>query len=191
MKNVITRSLTGIVYIGIIIGALIAGIPWMLALTLLFTLLAVDEFNRISDSHRLHPFLRILDLMISCIPATAVYVLFCGIAKTQALNLSIITALGVGYILYIMARMIAPMYIKSENPLAETAHSLMGQFYVTWPLAMMLTAYIMNPKIVLLMFVMIWLNDTGAFCVGSLFGRHRLFERISPKKSWEDRKSVV
>ena len=32
---------------------------------------------------------------------------------------------------------------------------------------------------------MIWLNDTGAFCVGSLIGRRRLFERISPKKSWE------
>lgn len=180
MKNVITRSLTGIIYIGIIIGALIAGAPWMLALTLLFTLLAVDEFNRISDSHRLHPLLRILDLLLSCMPAIAIYHSICG-----GLGIGITIAMAVGYIVYIMARMIAPLYIKSENPLAETAHSLMGQFYVTWPLAMMLTAYIINPAIVLLMFVMIWLNDTGAFCVGSLLGRHRLFERISPKKSWE------
>ena len=42
-----------------------------------------------------------------------------------------------------------------------------------------------NHVFVLAVFVLIWLNDTGAFCVGSLFGRHRLFERISPKKSWE------
>ncbi len=35
------------------------------------------------------------------------------------------------------------------------------------------------------MFILIWLSDTGAFCVGSLIGKHRLFERISPKKSWE------
>ena len=41
------------------------------------------------------------------------------------------------------------------------------------------------PWLVLMMFVMIWLNDTGAYCVGSLFGRHRLCERLSPKKSWE------
>ncbi|MDE6280052.1 MAG: phosphatidate cytidylyltransferase, partial [Paramuribaculum sp.] len=33
--------------------------------------------------------------------------------------------------------------------------------------------------------IMLWLNDTGAYCVGSLMGRHRLCERLSPKKSWE------
>ena len=35
------------------------------------------------------------------------------------------------------------------------------------------------------MFIMIWLNDTGAFCVGSMIGKHKLFPRISPNKSWE------
>ena len=40
-------------------------------------------------------------------------------------------------------------------------------------------------NLVLAMFMFIWINDTGAFCVGSLIGRRRLFERISPKKSWE------
>ncbi len=39
--------------------------------------------------------------------------------------------------------------------------------------------------IVLIMFIMIWLNDTGAYCVGSLLGKRRLFPRLSPKKSWE------
>ena len=34
-------------------------------------------------------------------------------------------------------------------------------------------------------FIFLWLNDTGAYCIGSLIGKHRLFERISPKKSWE------
>ena len=37
----------------------------------------------------------------------------------------------------------------------------------------------------LALFIFIWLNDTGAFCVGTLIGKRRLFERISPKKSWE------
>ncbi len=39
--------------------------------------------------------------------------------------------------------------------------------------------------VLLAMFILIWLSDTGAFCVGSLMGRHKLFKRISPKKSWE------
>ena len=41
------------------------------------------------------------------------------------------------------------------------------------------------PRLLLGMFIFIWLYDTGAFCVGMLLGKHRLFERISPKKSWE------
>ena len=41
------------------------------------------------------------------------------------------------------------------------------------------------PRLLLGLFIFIWLYDTGAYCVGVLLGRHRLFERISPKKSWE------
>lgn len=182
MKNVITRALTGIIYIGVILGALFAGTPWMLALTLLFTLLAVDEFNRISDDHKLHPLLRIVDLLTSCMPAVAIYFSMCQILE---IGIPVTIALVIGYIVYIMARMILSLYVKTDNPLNQTAHSLMAQFYVAWPLALMFAAYVINPAVVFLMFVMIWLNDTGAFCVGSLLGRHRLFERISPKKSWE------
>ena len=35
------------------------------------------------------------------------------------------------------------------------------------------------------LFIFLWSSDTGAYCFGSLFGKHRLFPRISPKKSWE------
>ena len=42
-----------------------------------------------------------------------------------------------------------------------------------------------NPILPLSIFVFIWLSDSGAYCVGALIGKHRLFERISPKKSWE------
>ena len=58
--------------------------------------------------------------------------------------------------------------------------------YVAMPLCCASMMYLMyGPSIILTMFIMIWLNDTGAFCVGSLIGKRRLFERISPKKSWE------
>ncbi|MDE7386506.1 MAG: phosphatidate cytidylyltransferase [Muribaculaceae bacterium] len=178
MKNVIVRSLTGIIYIGIIIGALLAGRSWMLALTLLFTLLAVDEFNRISDSHKLNPGLRVFDLITACLPSVMIYV-FMSLLLFEGI------ILGIAYVACIIIRFIIPLYIKTDNPLAQTAHSMMTQLYVAWPLAAMLATYSLSPAIATLMFVMIWLNDTGAFCVGSLLGRHKLFERISPKKSWE------
>lgn len=183
MKNVIIRSLSGIVYIGLIIGALLLGTPWTLALTLLFTLLAVDEFNRnVNHEEPLHPALRVLDLMTSCLPAVTIYIAFKS-SLNSAISVSVIMATG--YILYNLVRLILPLYIKQGNQLTHTAYSFMAQFYIVWPMTMMLAAYIMMPQLLLLMFIMIWLNDTGAFCVGSLLGRHKLFERISPKKSWE------
>ena len=42
-----------------------------------------------------------------------------------------------------------------------------------------------NTLLPLSVFVFLWVNDTGAYCVGSLLGRHKLFPRISPGKSWE------
>ncbi|MDE5636372.1 MAG: phosphatidate cytidylyltransferase, partial [Muribaculaceae bacterium] len=182
MKNVITRSITGLIYIGIILGALAGGNSWMLALVLLLTLLAVDEFNRIIDSHNLHPALRILDILTSCMPATAIYSAF---SLSPELGIPLTVTMAIGYIFYLMARMIFPLYIKGADMLTQTAHSMMGQTYIVWPLTTLLAVYILNPGIALLMFIMIWLNDTGAFCVGSLLGRHKLFERVSPKKSWE------
>ena len=180
MKNVITRSLTGIVYIGLIVGAILGGNLYMLGLTLLFTGLAIDEFNRISDRHTLPLGLRILDIIGAMLPVTAA-----GLINGMfTMGFSII-CLIIYFILYMMARLIIPLYIKKGDYLAQTAHSLMGQFYIVLPLTCLMVLYHISSSIVMLMFIMIWLNDTGAFCVGSLLGRHRLFERISPKKSWE------
>lgn len=67
--------------------------------------------------------------------------------------------------------------------------AVMAQIYVSVPLSMLGVVYTdgraQSSMLVLAMFILIWLNDTGAYCVGSMFGKHRLFERLSPKKSWE------
>ena len=46
-------------------------------------------------------------------------------------------------------------------------------------------AIIFTPLLLMALFIFVWINDTGAYLVGSQVGRHGLFERISPKKSWE------
>ncbi|MDE7136531.1 MAG: phosphatidate cytidylyltransferase, partial [Muribaculaceae bacterium] len=55
------------------------------------------------------------------------------------------------------------------------------------PLSLMFVIYdnLATPHMVLAMLIFIWINDTGAFCTGSLIGKHKLFERISPNKTWE------
>lgn len=83
--------------------------------------------------------------------------------------------------------MVTELYHKSSDPLNSLAHSLMAQIYIGIPMALMgvVSEMMGSTHILLAVFAMIWINDTGAFLVGSAFGKHRLFERISPKKSWE------
>ena len=99
------------------------------------------------------------------------------------------------YLLLLLYLMISELYLKKENPVLNWTFSMLSQLYIALPFALLsvlafqndveLGTVSYNPILPLSVFVFIWLSDTGAYCVGSLIGKHRLFERISPKKSWE------
>ncbi|MDR0725263.1 MAG: phosphatidate cytidylyltransferase [Prevotellaceae bacterium] len=87
---------------------------------------------------------------------------------------------------------IAELYSLSDNPFANISGVLAGVIYVALPFSLTteLTLHEGNYdyRILLALFIFLWSNDVGAYCFGTLFGRkgkHKLFERISPKKSWE------
>ena len=87
---------------------------------------------------------------------------------------------------YILLRCIVQLYRPHQNAVRSLERSFFSLIYVAFPVALL--NYIMSvsePRTLLALFVFIWINDTGAFLTGSLLGKHRLFERISPKKSWE------
>ncbi len=84
------------------------------------------------------------------------------------------------------------LYRKDPNPFTNIAFTFFGLLYVAVPFSLL--NYFPNPaflpgvyhsSLLLGFFILIWVNETGAYVVGTAFGRHRLFERISPKKSWE------
>ena len=85
--------------------------------------------------------------------------------------------------------------MKKKNPVHNWAYSMMSQIYIALPFSLLniLAYYSLDgqtvsgytPILPLSIFIFNWVNDTGAYCTGMLFGKHRLFERISPKKSWE------
>jgi len=95
---------------------------------------------------------------------------------------------------------ITELYRKEERPFDSIAHTLFPLFYITLPLSLLPFAAFghsglrsilpsgslsFSPGIVIGFFMLLWLNDTGAYLAGVTFGKHRLMERISPKKSWE------
>ena len=87
---------------------------------------------------------------------------------------------------YLLVRFIGQLYYPIQKSVKSLQQSLLSVFYVSVPVGLMfLVMEITNPRMLLAVFVMVWLYDTGAYVFGSLLGRHKLFERLSPKKSWE------
>jgi len=98
------------------------------------------------------------------------------------------------YLLFIMLTMIAELYYKAPNPINNWAFTLFAQVYCAGSFSMLNfigaepgTPGVMTytPLFIMAIFIFVWLDDTGAYLVGSLIGKRKLFERISPKKSWE------
>ena len=110
---------------------------------------------------------------------------------TETVSLTIF----IPYLFILLYLLISELYLKRENPTLNWAYSTLSQLYIGLPFALLnvlayhtdpeSTGITYNPVLPLSIFIFLWCSDTGAYCIGSLIGKHRLFERISPKKSWE------
>lgn len=172
MKNVITRSLTGIVYIAVIVGCVLWGNYGMTLLCLVFGWGAIVELQRIILGREISQWPQACDVV------ALLMLIHIGSDEKIIPGIAIV-------ILALMARFIIPLYIKKGDQIKSLGVSCLGLVYIGIPMMLLMNIYTKSAALVMLMFIMIWLSDTGAFCVGSLIGRHKLFERISPKKSWE------
>lgn len=170
IKKLLVRSGSGLVYVGLIVGCIFWGLIPFTVLAAVFSVIAILEFERITSEGR------------PCVyPVIAL-----DVAGGVALSFSFMLWPLVLWIAVMLCRMILQLYVKSPTPIADLARSITAQVYIGLPLGIMAAlGSLAGLHIVLAVFIMIWLNDTGAFIVGSMLGRHRLFERISPKKSWE------
>ena len=122
---------------------------------------------------------------------------------------SIASLIASGYLEYryllvliplVIAIMIAELYRKQEKPFDSLAHTFLPVIYCAIPVSLIpFSAFshtglssilshgdmIFSPGIIIGFFILLWVNDSGAYLVGTAIGSHRLMERISPKKSWE------
>lgn len=170
VKNLCTRALSGLIYCLIIVGCIFCGLYGVIALSVVIAIGACIEFAMISH-----------DMKYRNIPTLILEIAGCVCLCFSAYIYPIVI-----WIAIMMMRSIEELYINSDRPLHNLAHSFMSQIYIGIPMALMVAvAYYLSPMILMAVFFLLWINDTGAYLVGCTFGRHRLFERISPKKSWE------
>ena len=185
-SNFLQRAITGILFVGVLVGCILYD-PWTFsALFVVISALTIRVFGHLINQ------VEGVSINKNITMLAGVYLYMAVMAFCTNLSGS---KIFLPYLLLIMYLMISELYLKKENPVMNWAYSMLSQLYIALPFAMlnvlsfhtspMDTSVSYNPILPLSVFVFIWLSDTGAYCVGSLIGRHRLFERISPKKSWE------
>lgn len=179
MKKIVTRTITGLVYIALLLIAVLCGQYAFVAIFGLILLLGLYEIEKLFTGGR-------PAILLYAIDAIASIALFCisfvclskGCGDTALISIAST---------YLFVRESAQLYIKSESAVKSLSTSLSSITMLVVPFMLMNRLYLdVNGDTTLLAcLIFIWVNDTGAYCVGTMFGRHRLFERISPKKSWE------
>ena len=190
-NNFIQRAITGIIFVGVLIGCILGGPISFTLLFALITALTIHEFGVIISKQP--------DVEINKpICMLAGVFLFFGFAYLRVMPGQ--TEILIPYLFLIIYLLVSELYLKKKNPLNNWAYAMMSQIYIALSFAMLnvlayhsignegeLSNYQVqyNPILPLSIFIFTWINDTGAYCTGMLFGKHRLFERISPKKSWE------
>ncbi len=92
----------------------------------------------------------------------------------------------------ILILFIIQLYGKREGHFTSVAFTIVAILYISVPLSTLnfiafsgINENQYTYEFILAMFILIWVNDSGAYILGSIFGKHKLFERISPKKTWE------
>ena len=185
MKNIIVRAITGTCFVILLLGCILLDKNAYAILFTIITALTMSEFYRLIKSKDESRMISFLDIFGGVYLFAALYYYCSG------LSTSVTKYIFIPYIVYIMLTFIIQLYAKRPDPIKCWAYSLLGQFYIALPFALLNfiafpgTYTLYAPWLLMSFFIFIWINDTGAFLVGITIGRHRLFERISPKKSWE------
>lgn len=181
MKNLLLRSVTGILYVAVIVCTLLfGGDKGFMVLCAIFAALSIYELNAM-----MHVRKRLLD-WVTAMDILGAVLLMLGVCFEYTMSFDKFVDAASWFLIYVMVRLAFQLFAHKKLPIEMLYTSFMSQIYVSVPLTVAALLYLLyGYGLVLAMFILIWLNDTGAYIVGSSMGRHRLYESISPKKSWE------
>lgn len=189
LKNLMIRAVSGIGLTVVVLGGVLWSQWSLFALLLLMVVGGVTEFYRLAERQAVQP-QRALGLLMSILLVVLNFAFVSeDIEVLGAQNRLFVCGLAM-LLLLVPMLFICELYRKGVNPLANIAATLLGVFYVALPLSLMLYmpligSEVWNPWVLIAYIVIVWSNDVFAYLFGMTFGRHRLFERLSPKKSWE------
>lgn len=195
MSNFWKRAITGTLFLVVMIGGIIWCYWSLCALFLLIALLGLHEFYKLIEQAGISP-----QKWIGMAAGALIFLV--AISSTFLSPALIFVAVP-----FMVAIFFAELFRDKVHPFQNIAFTLLGIIYVVFPFAawaafvsptaqlpfsfgsssqeILTVHHAYNPHIVLGFFIMLWVNDTGAYITGMSMGKHKLWERISPKKTWE------
>ncbi len=185
-KNLVVRAITGVFFVVCMVSCFLDPRA-MVFLFALITALSIWEYcglvNQLEDVT--------VNRFISTIAGVYLFLAVAGFRTGIVGNFVVF----VPYLLTIIYLFISELYTGNKNAIHDWAYTMLSQMYIALPFSMINVLAFESSSfdgqvhydllLPLSIFIFLWTNDTGAYCSGSLFGKHKLFPRISPAKSWE------
>ena len=197
LKNFLVRTASGAVLLGIVLAAIFSGVWGYGALLLAVTIIGVWEFYGLARAKGSEP-QRCMGMLMSLALLFAGFISSLHIyGETDDEN---VLGLGVSLLLIFAMLLVITFVIEvfrnRQTPMYNIATTIMGAVYVALPMAILtILPSLLNsliyrgdawiPWVFLFYLLLVWGNDVFAYLVGVTMGKHRMCERLSPKKSWE------
>lgn len=179
MKNLVLRTVTGILFVAAVVASILLYEKTIVPFAVLMSLVAVEGT---------HEFLKMTGVAANRLVSVLAMLMVIPIVIFPAL---VLFPDPVSLILVLLPffPVLSAVLLFQKNDgvssLRTLSLCLVPVFWIALPVMLMFAMAEELAPLLLALFITIWLNDTLAYCAGSLFGRHKLCERISPKKTWE------
>lgn len=188
MTNMVKRILVGLVGIPATIALIYADARIFSAVIIPLTTLALLEFYKLAESKHAVP-----NKVVGVVGSIALQILFLLYTISNTVQgAQIMVYLTVAAIGFVLITLTAEMFRAQENALLNTSLTVFGVVYVTVCLSMLMmlrsnvnTGGFDGASLTVTLFAGVWMCDSAAYFTGLAFGKHKLFPRVSPKKTWE------
>lgn len=184
MSNLLKRSITGSIFVAVSLALILINQWTLLAFLLIADVWLKVEFYRIVRNDESKP-LSFTGLVAGIVSISVLFAVIVYKADARFLWVCLVPILLI---------FVEELFKNEKNPLRNVAFTVLSLVYITLPLlfAMLIvfgkygeSVTTFKPGILVGILVLIWIFDSMAYVVGVPLGKHRLYERVSPKKSWE------
>ncbi|MEM6686345.1 MAG: phosphatidate cytidylyltransferase [Bacteroidota bacterium] len=180
MKEFLTRSLTGLIFVTLLIASVYYSQSAIFAVFTIFGLVCMYEFSKLIYLQGFAQYFILLVIL-------TVFVFWKQVQPD--LKIQEATLILLVFSIFVSLFLIRDLFSKRILPQTEFKKYLLVTFYMSSSFAFLLlipnATEHYEPYIILGSFILVWVNDSFAYLTGKNFGKQKLFERISPKKTVE------